>query len=96
VFLPAAACEQELAGFLAGRPDVVAHRLAGLLRQFKLYGSPSLSLTHGCPIGTIAVQSNVLDLDSDDIAPFNLLSMARLNIARSRVRCSIWSLVRIA
>jgi AraC-like DNA-binding protein len=28
--------------------------------------------------------------------PRSLLSMARLNIARSRVRCSIWSLVRIA
>src|ERR1022692_3098813 len=28
--------------------------------------------------------------------PRNLLSMARLNNARSRVRCSIWSLVRIA
>src|SRR5665811_1885705 len=28
--------------------------------------------------------------------PRNLLSMARLNSARSRVRCSIWSLVRIA
>src|SRR5471030_2075369 len=28
--------------------------------------------------------------------PRSLLSMARLNSARSRVRCSIWSLVRIA
>src|SRR5450759_1227688 len=68
VLLPAAGCEQEFSGFLGGRPDVVIHRLAGLFRQFKSYGSPILSLAHGCPVGTIAVRSNVLDLDSDDIA----------------------------
>jgi hypothetical protein len=55
-----------------------------------------LFLAHGRPIDGIAVRSNVFDLESDDIAASNLLSMARLNIARSRVRCSIWSLVRIA
>ena len=59
--------EQELAGFLAGRLDVIIHRLAGLFRQFKPDRSPGLSLAHGCPIGTIAIWSNVLDLERNDI-----------------------------
>jgi hypothetical protein len=68
VFLPSAGCEQELAGFLAGRPDVVVHRLAGLFRQFKPDGPPSLFLAHGSPINGIAIRSDVLDFESDDIA----------------------------
>jgi hypothetical protein len=50
VFLPTASCEQKLAGFLADRPDVVVDRLAGLFREFKSDGTPSLSLAHGCPL----------------------------------------------
>jgi hypothetical protein len=68
VSLLTAGCEQELAGFLAGRLDVVIHRLAGLFRQFKPDRSPGLSLAHGCPISTIAIWSNVLDLERNDIA----------------------------
>jgi hypothetical protein len=36
--LPASGCEQELARFLACRPNVVVDRLAGLFRQFKADG----------------------------------------------------------
>jgi hypothetical protein len=68
VFLYTACCEQKLTRLLSGRPDVVVYRLAGLFRQFKPNGSPSLSLAHGCPVGTIAIRSNVLDLEGDDIA----------------------------
>ena len=31
-------------------------------------GTPGLFLAHGRPIDSIAIRSNVLDLDSDDIA----------------------------
>jgi hypothetical protein len=55
VSLLTAGCEQELAGFLAGRLDVVTHRLAGLFGQFKPDRSPGLALAHGCPISTIAI-----------------------------------------
>jgi hypothetical protein len=72
VFLPAASREQELAGFFAGRPDVVVYRLAGLFRQFKPYGSPSLSLAHRRAVGTIAILSNILDLESNDIVASQL------------------------
>jgi hypothetical protein len=72
VFLLAAGCEQELARLLTSRSDVVVDRLAGLFRQFKPDGPPSLSLTDGCPVGTIAIRSNVLDLESDDIAASQL------------------------
>src|SRR5664280_1159789 len=68
VFLLAAGCEQEHARLLTGRLGVVIHRLAGLFRQFKPDGSSSFSLAHGCPVGTIAIESNVLDLECDDIA----------------------------
>jgi hypothetical protein len=69
VLLPASSCEQELAWFLTGRPDVIVHRLAGLFRQFKPDGPSGLFLAYGRPIDGIAVRSNVLDLESDDIAP---------------------------
>jgi hypothetical protein len=67
-FLLAAGCEQKLARLLTGCLDVGIHRLAGLFRQFKADGSPGLSLAHGCPIGTIAIGSNILDLERDDIS----------------------------
>src|SRR5271165_6604827 len=46
-FLPSAGCEQELAGLLTGRPDVVVHRLAGLFRQFEPDRPPGLFLAYG-------------------------------------------------
>ena len=67
-FLLAAGCEQELAGFLTGRPDVVIHRLASRFRQFKTDRSSGLSLAHGRPVGTIAIRGDILDFESDDIA----------------------------
>ena len=65
-------CEQKLAGSLPGRFDVAVHRLAGLLRQFKSDGPPGLFLAHGRSIDGIAIRSNVLDLESDDIAASQL------------------------
>jgi hypothetical protein len=58
VFMPAASREQELAGFFAGRPDVVVYRLAGLFRQSKPNGSPSLFLAHRGPVGS-RLQSSI-------------------------------------
>jgi len=38
-----------------------------LLRQFKPDGPPGLFLPNGSPIDGIAIRSNVLDLEGDDI-----------------------------
>jgi hypothetical protein len=46
---------------------VGVHGLTCLLRQFKPDGSPGLFLPNGRPIGGIAIRSNVLDLEGDDI-----------------------------
>ena len=72
MFLLAAGCEQKPVRFLAGHPDVVVYRLAGMFRQFKPDRTPGLSLAHGRPVGTIAIRSNVLDLESDEITPTQL------------------------
>jgi hypothetical protein len=70
--LPTRACEQELAGFLVIRPDVVVHRLAGLFGQFKPDRSLGLFLAHRRPIDGIAICGNILDSESDDIAASQL------------------------
>jgi hypothetical protein len=43
-----------------------------LLRQFKPDGPPGLSLPNGRPIEGIAIRSNFLDLEADDIATSQL------------------------
>jgi hypothetical protein len=43
----------------------------------------------------VAIRSHIIAAHRDDIAPRNLLSIARLNSARSRVRFSSCSFVRI-
>jgi len=68
VILAAASCEQELAGVLAGRLEVVIHRLAGLFRQPQPDGTLGLSLADGRPVGTTPIRRNILDLESDNIA----------------------------
>jgi hypothetical protein len=96
VLLLAPGGEKELTGPLARHPGIVVHRLTCLFSQFKPDGPTGLFLAHGCPIDGIAIRGNILDLESNHIAASQLAVDARLNIARSRVRCSIWSLVRIA
>ena len=71
-FLPSAGCEQELAGLLTRRPDVVVHRLAGLFRQFEPDRPPGLFLAYGRAIAGITIRRNVLDPESDDIAASQL------------------------
>jgi len=77
-------------------PYVVIDRLSGLLGQFKPDGLARLLLPHRCtdrlkyPLG--ATSSTLRAKTSQ---PRSLLSMARLNITKSRVRPSTCSLVRI-
>ena len=59
--------EHELTGLLAGAPQVVIDRLAGLFGQFKPDGLPGFPLAQSRSIGSMAVGGDILDLQSDDI-----------------------------
>jgi len=61
----------------------------------KLDWSTGLVLTDGRPVGRIPARRQIIKLQGYDVALRSLLSMARLNSARSRIRPSTWSLVRI-
>src|SRR5215813_14178421 len=82
-------------GFLAPGFDVIVDSLPRWLRQLKSDGPTGLLLPHCGAIDRIPARCNVLDPKRDDIAARSLLSIARLNIAKSRVRPSICNRVRI-
>ena len=90
----ATAREQELAGPFVGRFQIVIDRLAGLLAQFKsdwpLFFCRTVARSAAYPLA--ATSSTRMETTSQ---PRSLLSIARLNMARSRARPSIWSFVRI-
>src|SRR6266481_4757471 len=85
----ATAGEQELAGPFAGGPQVIIDRLAGLLAQFKSDGPPGFPLSDGCAIRRISARGDILDSMATTSQPRSLLSIARLNMARSRAWPSI-------
>src|SRR6202035_5822859 len=59
--------EHELAGLLAGCPQVVIDSLAGLLGQLKPDGLPGFPLADSRSIGSITVGNEILDLQRNDI-----------------------------
>jgi len=73
----------------------VINGLAGLLAQFKSDRPPSFLLSNRCAIRRVAAGGDILDPDSDDVTAAKLAVDRQMNIARSRVRPSIWSFVRI-
>jgi len=90
-----AAAEQKFAGFLARGLDVVVERLTRLFRQLKPDGPTGLPLPHvarstAYPLG--ATSSTRIATTSQ---PRSLPSIARLNIAKSRVRPSMCNRVRM-
>jgi hypothetical protein len=82
------ATEQIFARFFARGFDEIVDRLPRLLRQLKPDGPTGLLLPHRGAIDRIPAGGNVLDPKCDDVAAPHLLSIARLNIAKSRVRPS--------
>jgi hypothetical protein len=93
--LTASADKQGFARFLASNSYVVIDRLSGLLGQFKPDGLPGLLLPHRRPTTEYPLGATSSTLRAMTSQPRSLLSMARLNIAKSRVRLSTWSLVRM-
>ncbi len=85
--------EQEIARLPAVQSKILVDGLTGLLGELEPDRMTGLFL------GTVARSSSLENTSSTRIAttsqPRSLLSMARLNSARSRVRFSSWSFVRI-
>jgi hypothetical protein len=69
--------------------------LARLLGEFEPDWATGLLLADCCSIECVAVGGHVIDAHRHDIAAAQFVSMARLNSARSRVRPSSCSFVRI-
>ena len=90
------ATEQKFARFLASGFDVIVDGLPRLLRQLKPDGPTGLLLPHCSAIDRIPAGRNASTRSATTSQPRSLLSIARLNIARSRVRPSICNRVRIA
>ena len=84
------ATEQKFAGFLASGFDVIVDGLPRLLRQFKPDGPPGLLL----PLWRDRLHTRSVQRPRPEERR-SLLSIARLNIAKSRVRPSICNRVRI-
>ena len=87
--------EQKFAGFLARGFDIVVERLTRLFRQLKPDGPTGLPLPHCCAIDRISADATSSTRIETTSQPRRLLSIARLNIAKSRVRPSICNRVRI-
>src|SRR5690349_18868992 len=85
----ATAREQKVAGLLACLLEIVVDRLTCLVCQLELDRAACLPLADRRAVDRIAVRRNVLDSMATTSQPRSLLSIARLNIARSRVRPSI-------
>ena len=63
--------------------------MPGLFGQFNLDRSLGLLLADGCPFGTIAIWSNVLDFQRNEIAASQFAVDGQIEQRRSRVRWSI-------
>jgi hypothetical protein len=81
------------AGTQGGKP--LADPFARLLGDVELYRPAGLFLDCHRSIADPSADAHVVDFEWNEVAALNLLSTARLNIARSRLRPSSWSLSRI-
>ncbi len=87
--------EQKIARFLACGFDVIVDGLPRLLCQFKPDRPTRLLLPHGGAIDRIPLGATSSTRSATISQPRSLLSIARLNIARSRARPAICNRVRI-
>jgi hypothetical protein len=87
--------KKELSRLLPRALEVCVYGFAGLLSQLELDRYAGLSLTDRCAVDSMTVRSNIFDPQFTTSQPRSLLSIARLNIARSRVRPSICRFDRI-
>ena len=91
----ATAGKEVLTRLFVGGSDVDVDGLSGLLGHLEPDRLAGLLLAHRGAIDSMSVRRHFFHLETATSQPLSLLSMARLNIARSRVRPSICSLLRI-
>jgi len=84
--------EQVLARLETGYAKIFVQSLARHLRQFEPHWSTGLSLADIGAVNGVAIGCHVIDPERDDL---NLLSIARLNSVKSRVRRSSSNLARM-
>jgi hypothetical protein len=89
------AVEQKVAWFLASGFDVIVDCLPCLFRQLKPDRPTGFLLANCRAIDAYPLGATSSTRSATTSQPRNLLSIARLNIVKSRVRPSICSLVRI-
>jgi hypothetical protein len=87
--------EQKLARPLFGGLRIIIDGLPSLFAQFESDRLPGFLLPDRCAIRRVPTGGDILNPDGDHVTARSLLSIARLNMARSRARPSIWSFVRI-
>src|SRR5262249_62039087 len=66
------ACKQKLTGLLTRSSEVVVNGLSGLIRQLEFDRPSRLLLPYGGAIDRVAIWSNILDLQGDDVASAKL------------------------
>lgn len=77
----------------SSRPKVFVDGQASLVREFEPHGAAAcLLLVDGCPIHGVGARSHIIDAQGTTSQSRSLLSMARLNSARSRLRSAICKL----
>ena len=64
--------EGVLAGLLVGGTNIIVDGLPSLARQLETKGATGLPLPHCGTVGGVAMRSNVLHLDGDDVATTQL------------------------
>ena len=71
-----------------GGPDVIVDRISGVFAQFVADGMSGFSPPDGGAIDDDTMRGHIFNLQADYMQPRGLQSMARLNMAKSRVRFS--------
>jgi hypothetical protein len=92
---PTAPGEQVLTWPLAGFLQEVVNGLSGLIRQLELDWSSGLLLPDGRAIDRIAIRSDILDPQGDDVATTQLAVDREVEKGKVAVRLSIRSRVRM-
>lgn len=79
----------------SSQPKVFVDGQASLVREFEPHGAACILLVDGCPIHGVGAGSHIINAQGTTSQSRSLLSMARLNSARSRLRSAIRSFVRM-
>jgi hypothetical protein len=87
--------KKEISSLPVRHTEVIVDRLPGKFGDLKLYRPAGLLLADRRAIDGVSVRAMSSTLRAMTSQPRSLLSMARLNSARSRLRFAIWSFVRI-